>query len=56
MLVPSDGVSVEVHMDKYTQTPLTAEISSDGRVRVFAEITGWTLSDSAAGTEEPTEE
>ena len=55
MLVPSDGVSVEVHMDKYTDTPLTAEISSDGRVRVFAEITGWTLTDGAAA-EEPTEE
>ena len=55
MLVPSDGVSVEVHMDKYTDTPLTAEISSDGRVRVFAEITGWTLTDGAA-EEKSTEE
>ncbi len=56
LLVPSDGVSVEVHMDKYTLTPLSAEISSDGRVRVFAELTGWTLTDSAAGTEIPSEE
>ena len=43
-------------MDKYTLTPLSAEISSDGRVRVFAELTGWTLTDSAAGAEMPSEE
>lgn len=43
VLVPSDGVSVEVHLDKYTKTPLYAEISSNGHVRVFAEISAWSL-------------
>ena len=42
IFVPSDEISVEVHMDKYTKTPVSAEISSSGRVRVFAEIKDWT--------------
>lgn len=41
VLVPANGVSVEIHLDKHTLTPLSAEISSDGRVRVFAEIYDW---------------
>ena len=43
VFVPADGVSVQVKLDKYTKTPLSAEISSDGRVRVFAEISDWSL-------------
>ena len=41
VLIPSDGLSVEVHLDKYSKTPLYAEISSAGRVRVTAQISGW---------------
>lgn len=41
VLVPSDNVSIELRLDKYTKTPLYAEISSNGRVRVFAEISAW---------------
>lgn len=39
--IPSDNVSVEMRIDKYTKTPVSAEIASDGHVRVFAEIKDW---------------
>ncbi len=41
LIVPADGVSVQVRLDKYTNTPLSAELASNGRVRVFAEICEW---------------
>ncbi|MGI5976670.1 MAG: hypothetical protein ACOX68_03090 [Candidatus Limivicinus sp.] len=42
MLIPSDNLSIELHFDKYTMTPVHAEFISGGRVRVFADIKNWT--------------
>lgn len=41
LIVPEDDVSVQVMLDKHTKTPLSAELASNGRVRVFAEISDW---------------
>lgn len=41
LFIPSDELGVELRLDKYTLTPIGAEISSGGRVRVFAEIENW---------------
>ncbi len=41
VFIPSDELSAEVHFDKYTKLPVSAELASGGRVRVFAEISGW---------------
>ena len=49
MLAASDELNVEVHLDKYTKTPVSAELSSNGRVRVFAEISGWTYVPAQTG-------
>ncbi len=41
LIVPSDEVSVELRLDKYAKIPLSAEIASAGRVRIFAQISDW---------------
>lgn len=41
VFIPDDNTSVEMRIDKYTKTPVSAEIASDGHVRVFAEIKDW---------------
>lgn len=41
IFIPSDELSVEVRFDRYTKLPVSAELASGGRVRVFAEISGW---------------
>jgi len=41
LIVPSDTLSVQLWMDKYTMEPVHAEFISDGKVRIFADIENW---------------
>ena len=42
LLVPSDNMNVQIHLDKYTMCPVYAELVSDGRVAAFIHIRDWT--------------
>lgn len=41
LIVPSDTLNVQIHLDKYTMCPVYAELVSDGRVSVFIHIADW---------------
>lgn len=41
LIVPSDTLQVELRLDKFTLEPVHAELISEGRVRVFADIENW---------------
>lgn len=41
LIVPSDTLSVQLWLDKYTLEPVHAEFISDGKVRIFADISNW---------------
>ena len=43
LLIPSDNMNVQVNLDKYTMSPVYAELISDGRVAVFMQISDWTM-------------
>jgi len=53
-LQSTDQLSCTVWFEPYTMTPCQAELISDGRVKLFAEISDWQLSQTA-GTPEPVE-
>jgi len=42
LIVPSDHMNVQLHLDKYTMCPVYAELVSDGRVAAFIHIRDWT--------------
>ena len=42
MLIPSDHMSIQLNLDKYTLCPVYAELISDGRVTVFVRFLDWT--------------